>query len=97
MEETTTAVPPDGFGDSDITGYESRGVVPIEVVLFGGGGGDGGAVPSEAAFLGGDGGLGAVSMEAVCSDGAGRGVGVVVSWHPPLQLVTTMVEVVRVV
>lgn len=94
--ESTTVVPPDGLGGGDVT--DGRGAVPIEVVFFGGGGGGGGgrggAVPSEVVVLGGEGDLGAVPIKVVCFGGGG---GVAVSWQPPMQLVTTMVEVVRVV
>ena len=74
-------------------GGGGRGAVPIEVVFIGGGGG---AVPSDVVFLGGDGDFGTVPIEVV-RFGGGSGDGVAVSWQPPLQLVTTMVEVVRVV
>ena len=90
--ESTTVVPPVGLGGGDVT--DDRGAVPIEVVFFGGGGGRGGAVPSEVVVLGGEGGLGAVPIKVVCFGG---GFGVAVLRQPPMQLVTTIVEVVRVV
>ena len=46
--------------------------------------------------MGGDGGLGAVPVEIVCFGGGGAG-GLEFLWQPPLQVVTTIVEVVRVV
>ena len=65
-------------------------------MFFGGGGC--GAVPSEVVGLDGNGGFGAVPVDVVSFGGGGVGPdGVAVLWHPPLQLVTTMVEVVRVV
>ena len=57
----------------------------------------GGAVPSEVVVLGGEGDLGAVPIKVVCFGGGGGGGGVAVLWQPPMQLVTTMVEVVKVV
>lgn len=96
MEETTTVVPLDGFGGGDVPDGGGKGAVPIEVVFFGGGGGDGGMVPVDAVFLGGVEGGGAVPTELVFSGCAGRGV-VALLWQPPLQLVTTIVEIVRVV
>lgn len=51
-------------------------------------------VPIEVVFLGDGGGEEAVPVEVV-SVGAGGGVALL--WQPPMQLVTTMVEVVRVV
>lgn len=46
--------------------------------------------------MGGDGGLGAVPVKIVCFGGGDEG-GVAVLWQFPLQAVTTIVEVVRVV
>ena len=103
MEETTTVVPLDGFRGGGVTDSGGRGVVQIELVFFGGGavpdGGGRGAVQIELVFFGGGavpdgGGRGAVQIELVFFGGGG---GAVVVWHPPLQLVTTTVEVVRVV
>lgn len=59
-------------------------------------GGKKGAVPIENVFFGGGGSRGVVPIEVVFFGGAG-GAGVAVLWQPPLQLVTTMVEVVNVV
>ena len=81
----------DVFGGGNLPDDGVGGAVPVEVVFVGGGGG---AVPSEVVSLGGDGELRAVPIKVVCFDGLG---GLAVSWQPPLQLVTTMVEVVKVV
>lgn len=64
---------------------ETTTVVPFD-------GFDGGDVTDGGA----GGGKGAVPVDTVFFGGGGGG-GVVDLWHPPLQLVTTMVEVVRVV
>ena len=82
MDETTTVVPLDGLGRGGVLDSEGRGAVQTGLVFFGGG-----AVPD-------GGGRGAVQIELVFSGG---GASAVVVWHPPLQLVTTTVEVVRVV
>ena len=81
MDETTTVVPLDGFGGGGVADGGGRGAVQIELVTF-----VGGAVADS-------GGRGAVQIELVF----GGGGSTVVVWHPPLQLVTTTVEVVRVV
>lgn len=97
VEGTTTLVPLDVFRDDDVTDVEGGGgAIPIVVFVFGGGGG--GAVPIVVVFFGdGDGGGGAVPSVVVCFGGGGGSGGIAVLLQPPLQLVTTMVEVVKVV
>ena len=96
MEESTKEVPLDGFGGGVVTDGGVKGAVPIEVVFFGGGDGDGGTVPVDVVVLGGGRRGGLVPIELVFFCGGGGG-GVTLLWQPPLQLVTTIVEVVRVV
>ena len=68
-------------GVEDVTDVEGGGGAVPIVVVFFSGGGDGGAVPSVV----------------VCFGGGGGGGAMAVLLQPPLQLVTTMVEVVKVV
>ena len=97
VEGATTLVPLDVCGDEDVTDVEGGGgAVPIVAVVFGGGGG-GGAVPMVVVVFGGGGGGGAGPSVVVCFGGGGGGGGMAVLLQPPLQLVTTMVEVVKVV
>ena len=82
--------------------YVSRNVHTFEYIGVSGGGGTEETtteVPLDGFGGGGvsdDGGEGAVPIELVFF-GSGGGGGAAVSWQPPLQLVTTIVEVVRVV
>lgn len=73
---------------------ETTTVVPLDG--FGGGGvadgGGRGAVSIEVVFFGGGGDGGTVPIEVVFMGG-----GMAVLWQPPLQLVTKMMEVIRVV
>ena len=97
VERVLTLVPLDVFSNEDVSDVEGGGgAVPIVVVIFAGGGG-GGAVPIVVVFFGGGGGGGAVPSVVVCFGGGDGGGGMAVLLQPPLQLVITMVEVVKVV